>query len=73
MLKGRPLSAKKKGNEKMSPKELMYVQDALGHEEQMKKSFCDFSSQLQDPDLKNLASQLCQKHTALFDSFYSLL
>lgn len=67
------LPLKKKGNEKMSPKELMYIQDALGHEEQMKKSFCDFSSQLQDPELKNLASQLCQKHSTLFDNFYSLL
>ena len=33
--KGRLVALKKKGNEKMSPKELMYIQDALGHEEQM--------------------------------------
>ena len=32
----------------MSPKELLYIEDALGHEQQMKKSCTDFANQLQD-------------------------
>lgn len=57
----------------MSPKELMYVEDALGHEQQMKKSCCEFSSQLQDPELRTFVQQLCDRHQKTFDGFYSLL
>jgi len=57
----------------MSPKELLYVEDALGHEQQMKKSCCDFASQIQDGDLKNFVSQLCERHQRTFDGFYTLL
>ena len=57
----------------MTPKELLYVEDALGHEQQMKKSCTDFSNQLQDPALKNFVSQLSARYQKTFDEFYRLL
>ncbi len=57
----------------MSPKELLYVEDALGHEKQMKTVCSDFSSQIQDVDLKNFVNELCSKHQETFDRLYGLL
>lgn len=57
----------------MSPKELLYIEDTLGHEQQMKTSCADFSSQIQDPELKNFVQDLCSKHQETFNRFYSLL
>lgn len=57
----------------MSPKELLYIEDALGHEQQMKKACTDFASQLQDADLKNFVQSLCTKHQASFDKLYQTL
>lgn len=57
----------------MSPKELLYIEDALGHEQQMKKSCTDFANQLQDPELKNFVQGLCNKHQQSFNRFYGLL
>ena len=57
----------------MSPKELLYIEDALGHEVQMKAACTDFQSKLQDPDLKNFVNQITQKHTECFNRMYGLL
>lgn len=57
----------------MSPKELLYVEDALGHEKQMKTVCSDLSSQIQDTELKNFVLELCGKHQETFDKLYSLL
>jgi hypothetical protein len=57
----------------MSPKELLYIEDALGHETQIKTCCTDSASQLQDPELKNFVTQLAQRHTECFNRFYSLL
>lgn len=57
----------------MSPKELLYVEDALGHEKQLKTLCSDFAAQLQDPELKNFVQDLCSKHSTNFERFYSLL
>ena len=57
----------------MSPKELLYIEDALGHEKQVKET-CQSSAQLlEDAELKSFVSGLGQKHQACFDSFYKLL
>ena len=37
----------------MTSKELLYVEDALGHEKFMKTSSCSTSSQLKDVNLSN--------------------
>ena len=57
----------------MSPKELLYIEDALGHEKQMKDCCSDFASRLQDAELKNFVQDLCRKHQNNFDRLYGLL
>lgn len=57
----------------MSPKELIYIEDALGHEQQMKTACTDFASQLQDPELRSFVQQLSTKHGDCFNRFYGLL
>lgn len=57
----------------MTSKELLYVEDALGHEQFMKKCSQNTSSQLQDQNLANYAKELEQKHTELFNKFLNLL
>ncbi len=57
----------------MSPKELLYIEDALGHEEQLKTSCQDFASQLQDPELKSFVQGLCGRHQECFNRIYGLL
>ncbi len=57
----------------MSPKELLYIEDALGHEQQIGAICREAANQLNDPDLKMLASQLGQQGTQCFSRFYELL
>ena len=53
----------------MSPKELNYIEDALGHEQFLMNQCQEAIQNLQDPALKNLE----QKHKQIFDSFYNLV
>ncbi len=57
----------------MSPKELLYIEDALGHTKEMQTACTDFVSQIQDPELKNFVSGLSSKQSECFTKFYSLL
>lgn len=57
----------------MSQKELLYIEDALGHEQQMKTACADFASQIQDPELKSFVMQLSERHGESFNRFYGLL
>lgn len=57
----------------MTNKELLYVEDALGHENFMKTCSKHTSSQLTDSTLSNYIGELEQKHTELFNSFLNLL
>lgn len=57
----------------MSPKELLYVEDALGHEKQMQTACSDFSSQLQDQELKSFVQGLSARHQETFSKLYSVL
>ncbi len=57
----------------MSPKELLYIEDALGHDVQMKAACSDAASNLQDNDLKNLVNEIAQSHAQCFNRFYGLL
>ena len=54
----------------MSPKELLYIEDALGHEKQMQTACSDFASQIKDPELKSFVQELCTKHSQSFERFY---
>ncbi len=57
----------------MTSKELLYVEDALGHEQYFKTKCCEAREQLQDNTLKNAVSDMEQKHNAIFNSFLNLL
>ena len=57
----------------MSPKELMYIEDALAHTKFMKEKCQHASTQVTDQKLKQLFEQISSKHKMLFDSLYGLL
>ena len=57
----------------MSPKELNYIEDALGHESFFKTQCQDAAKNLQDPELRTYVEQMAQKHQQLFDQFYHLV
>lgn len=57
----------------MSPKELLYIEDALGHEKQIKETCQSSVSLIEDTELKNFVSELGARHQSCFDSFYKLL
>ena len=57
----------------MSPKELLYIEDALNHEKHMKTCCTRNADCLQDPALKNMVSDMAQRHQALFDKLFQLL
>lgn len=57
----------------MTSKELLYVEDALGHETFMKTSSEQTAFKLQDPTLASYVTELTQKHTELFNKFLNLL
>ena len=51
----------------MTPKELLYLEDSLGMEQQLQIKCTDYSSKIQNPGLKNMCSQLSQQHHNHFD------
>lgn len=58
---------------KLTNKELLYVEDALAHEEFMKTCAQNTSTQLQDAQLASYATELEQKHNEIFNKFLNLL
>lgn len=57
----------------MTSKELLYVEDALSHEQFLKSCACKTSDQLQDQNLKDYLKELETKHETLFNQFLDLL
>ena len=57
----------------MTSKELLYVEDALGHEKFMKSCSQKTSSKLTDPTLSAYVAELQQKHTEIYNKFLNLL
>lgn len=57
----------------MSPKELLYIQDVLSHEQHMKTKCTECAAQIQDPELKSFVQQYTAKHQQIFGQFYQLL
>lgn len=57
----------------MTNKELLYVEDALGHENFSKTCCSKTSSQLQDATLSSYIAELAIKHDALKKKFLDLL
>ena len=57
----------------MSPKELLYIEDALGHEKQIKMTCQDSMDKLEDKELSSFVKAIADRHTACFNKFYGLL
>ena len=57
----------------MSPKELLYVEDALSHEKQIKDICTNAQNTLTDGELKNFVQDLCTKLQTNFDRIYGVL
>ncbi len=57
----------------MTNKELLYIEDALGHENIMKTCSKTTASQLKDVNLSTYMGELEQKHTQIFNKFLNLL
>lgn len=57
----------------MSPKELLYIEDALGHEKQIKTTCQNSANQLEDKSLANFVTTVAQKHAECFNKFYGLV
>ena len=57
----------------MTGKELMYIEDALGHEQYFKTQFGDTAGKLQDAELQNFAREMSTRHGEIFSVLYDLL
>lgn len=57
----------------MTPKELLYIEDALGHIKFMTTQCNESASKLTDPTLKQAVQQLANENQKLFTQFYNLV
>ena len=57
----------------MTPKEVLYVEDALNHAQFMTQQCSEAVNCLQDEGLKQQAQQLLDKNRQTFQQFYSLV
>ena len=57
----------------MSPKELLYIEDALGHTQFLISQCRTTANQLTDPALRQQAQQLVNSNQKLFNNFYNLV
>lgn len=57
----------------MTTKELLYVEDALGHTQFLVNQCRAATSQLSDPGLRSQAQRLVDEQQRLFKSFYNLV
>lgn len=57
----------------MSPKELLYIEDALGHAQFLTTQCREAVNTLGDPALRRQAQQLADSNQALFNRFINLV
>lgn len=57
----------------MTSKELLYVEDALGHAQYFQTKCKQTASQIQDGELSNYVQDLANKQKDIFQNFYNLL
>ena len=57
----------------MSPKELLYIEDALGHEKFLISQCRQAAQTLQSPALRNSAEQMLKAHQQIFNQLYQLV
>ena len=57
----------------MSPKELLYIEDTLGHEKQIKATCNESAKALEDASLQSFVMSVGKSHSDCFNKFYGLL
>ena len=57
----------------MTTKELLYIEDVLGHEQFFQTKCQKTADRIQDADLKACVQEMAQKHQQIFQNFYALL
>ena len=57
----------------MTPKEVLYVSDALGHAQFLTQQSQNAASTLHDAVLRQQAQQLVDKNRQIYQQFYSLV
>ncbi len=57
----------------MSPKELLYIEDALGHAQYLTTQCQNAAGELTDPALRSQVQRLVSSNQALFNRFYNLV
>lgn len=57
----------------MSPKELLYIEDALGHAQYLMTQCRNAANQLTDPVLRQQAQSLVNSNQKIFTQFYNLV
>ena len=57
----------------MTPKELLYLEDSLGMEQQLQIKCNDYSSKVQNPELKTMLTGLSQEHNQHFQTLMGQL
>ncbi len=57
----------------MSPKELAYIEDALGHGKFLITQCQDAAAKLSDPQLRQQVQELLSKNQSIYNSFLNLV
>lgn len=57
----------------MTAKELLYIEDALGHEQYFQTQCQETAKQLKDEELSNYVRQVAGKHQEIYQKLYALL
>lgn len=57
----------------MSPKELLYLEDALGHAQFLSTQCQEAAEQLRDAELRQCAQRMASQHQQMFERFYQLV
>ena len=57
----------------MTDKELLYIEDALEHEQYFQTKFSEASAQIKDGELKKSVEEIKNKHQQIYQSLFTLL
>ena len=57
----------------MTQKELLYMEDAIGHEQNLETIFNNFSNELEDKSLASFIQKLTKKHHSLGEKLLKVM
>lgn len=57
----------------MTQKELLYMEDAIGHEQNLETIFTNFSNTVKDTELSTFITKLAKKHLILSEKLLKVM